>query len=89
MKSNSKEEVSRFTYQFDLERKITSRTPKWLCGRRREKERENQSKSFLESCLGFVWKNKGPCMHIYRRKAGVFCPKCNKRISLLDNVLQI
>jgi hypothetical protein len=51
MKSNSKEEVSRFTYQFDLERKITSRTPKWLCGRRREKGRENQSKSFLESCL--------------------------------------
>jgi hypothetical protein len=43
MKSNSKEEVSRFTYQFDLERKITSRTPKWLCGRRREKGRENQS----------------------------------------------
>jgi hypothetical protein len=27
-KSNSKEEVSRFTYQSDLERKITSRTPK-------------------------------------------------------------
>jgi hypothetical protein len=36
MKSNIKEEMSRFTYQFDLERKITSRTPKWLCGRRRE-----------------------------------------------------
>jgi hypothetical protein len=33
--------VSRFTHQFDLERKITSRTPKWLCGRRREKVREN------------------------------------------------
>lgn len=70
MKSNSKEGVSRFTHQFDLERKITSRTPKWLCGRR-----ENQSKSFLESCLGFVWKNKGPCMLIYRRKAGVFRSK--------------
>jgi hypothetical protein len=45
MKSNSKEEVSRFTYQFDLERKITSRTPKWLCGRRREKnERKPKQK---------------------------------------------
>jgi hypothetical protein len=75
MKSNNKEDVSRFTHQFDLERKITSRTPKWLCGRRREKGRENQSKSFLESCIGFVWKNKGPCMLIYRRKAGVFRSK--------------
>jgi hypothetical protein len=53
MKSNSKEEVSRFTHQFDLERKITSRTPKWLCGRRRE------NKSFLESCLGLCGKKKG------------------------------
>jgi hypothetical protein len=72
MKSNSKEEVSRFTYQFDLDRKITSRTPKWLCGRRREKGRENQSKSFLEFIGG---------------KQGYLGPKCNKRISLLDNVL--
>jgi hypothetical protein len=63
MKSNSKEEVSRFTHQFDLERKITSRTPKCLCGRRREKGREN--KSFLESCLGLCGKTKGlACLFI-------------------------
>jgi hypothetical protein len=48
MKSNSKEEVSRFTYQFDLVRKITSRTPKWLCGRRREKREKTKSKAFLK-----------------------------------------
>jgi hypothetical protein len=44
MKSNSKEEVSRFTYQFDLVRKITSRTQKWLCGKRREKVRKPKQK---------------------------------------------
>jgi hypothetical protein len=71
MKSNSKEEVSRFTYQFDLERKITSRTPKWLCGRRREKGRENQSTKLSRKLSWIVWKNKEPCMLIYRRKVGV------------------
>jgi hypothetical protein len=48
MKSNSKEEVSRFTYQFDLERKITSRTPKWLCGRGEKKGEKTKAKAFLK-----------------------------------------
>jgi hypothetical protein len=66
----------------------TSRTPRWLWDRSREKGRENQSKSFHESCLWFVWKKKDPCMHIYRRQVGVEGEKCNKRIKLLDNFLQ-
>jgi hypothetical protein len=76
MKSNSKEEVSRFTHQFDLERKITSRTPKWLCGRRREKGREkgreNQSTKLSRKLSRICVENKEPCMLIYRRKVGVF-----------------
>jgi hypothetical protein len=75
MKSNSKEEVSRFTYQFDLERKITSRTPKWLCGRRREKGRENQSTKLSRKLSRICVENKEPCMLIYRRKVGVFRSK--------------
>jgi hypothetical protein len=59
MKSNSKEEVSRFTYQFDLERKITLRTPSG-CVVEGEKKGE---------------KTKGPCMLIYRMEAGVFRSK--------------
>jgi hypothetical protein len=85
MISNNNEEVSRFTHQFDLERKKTSRTPKWLCGRRREKWRENQS--FLESCLGLCGKTKGLACLFIGGKQGYLGPKCNKRISLLDNVL--
>jgi hypothetical protein len=75
MKSNSKEEVSRFTHQFDLERKITSRTPKWLCGRRREKGRENQSTKLSRKLSRICVENKEPCMLIYRRKVGVFRSK--------------
>jgi hypothetical protein len=75
MKSNSKEEVSRFTHQFDLERKITSRTPKWLCGRRREKGRENQSTKLSRKLSRICVENKEPCMLIYRRKLGVFRSK--------------
>jgi hypothetical protein len=75
MKSKSKEEVSRFTHQFDLERKITSRTPKWLCGRRREKGRENQSTKLSRKLSRICVENKEPCMLIYRRKVGVFRSK--------------
>jgi len=74
MKSNSKEDVSRFTHQFDLERKITSRTPKWLCGRR-EKGRENQSTKLSRKLSRICVENKEPCMLIYRRKVGVFRSK--------------
>jgi hypothetical protein len=58
MKSNSKEEVSRFTYQFDLVRKIISRTPKWLCGRRREKREKTKSKAFLKVVYDLCGKTK-------------------------------
>jgi len=64
MKSNSKEEVSRFTHQFDLERKMTSRTPKWLCGRRREKWRENQSTK-LSRKLSRICVEKQRALHAY------------------------
>jgi hypothetical protein len=70
MKSNNKKEVSRFTYQFDLERKMTSRTPKWLCGRRREKGRENQSTKLSRKLSRICVENKEPCMLIYRRMNG-------------------
>jgi len=64
MKSYSKEEVSRFTHHFDLERKMTSRTPKWLYGRRREKGRENQStklsRKLSRSCV-----EKQRALHAY------------------------
>jgi hypothetical protein len=64
MKSNRKKEVSRFTYQFDLKRKITSRTPKWLCGRRREKWRENQSTK-LSRKLSRICVEKQRALHAY------------------------
>jgi hypothetical protein len=69
MKSNSKEEVSRFTYQFDLERKITSRAPKWLCGRRREKGRENQSTK-LSRKLSRICVEKQRALHAYLQEEG-------------------
>jgi hypothetical protein len=41
-----------------LEREITSRTPKWLCGRRREKGEKTKAKAFLKVVYDLCGKTK-------------------------------